>query len=163
MIRSRLLATCVVLLAAAPALAAPSVTLRTTVNLSVGDPLQQTCGAAEWIAVAPGTEVSLCYTIENTGDQTLTRHDLVDVVIGPVLMDFPYALSAGASAFISEYHTPGQTTVYTATWTSREPGAMLSASDTDSAFVIVPEPGAIAGGLAALASLGIAGAWRREP
>jgi hypothetical protein len=58
MIRSGWLAACAGALIAAGAHAAPNVTLRTTVNLSVGDAQQQTCGAAEWIAVAPGTEVA---------------------------------------------------------------------------------------------------------
>jgi hypothetical protein len=77
----------------------------------------------------------------------------VDSVIGSVLDDFPYTLVPGATAFLTQYHTPSQTTVYTGTWTARDPVGMLSASDTDSAFLLVPAPGPAASGLAALASL----------
>jgi hypothetical protein len=67
------------------------------------------------------------------GDQHRQRRvqhpHLVDSELGTILSNFPYTLSAGASAFITETTTINATTVNTATWTASDVvGASVQAS-----------------------------------
>ena len=142
----------------------PNIALHVTVDLSAGNPDVQLCGAEESIAVTPGTEVALCYEVENTGDVTLSVHDLTDSVLGVALADFHYDLVPGASVFLFQYDAPTETAVYTATWTASDLSGAVSASDVDSVFVLVPEPdvaGCGSGAVAALAGVA-ARRWSRR-
>jgi hypothetical protein len=118
--------------------------LTKTVGIDTG------CATTDTIVVPPGTTVNYCYTVQNVGIYTFTRHDLIDSELGQLLADFPATLGPGdilthtASNFII------QTTVNTATWTARDGtiiithtaqqgGAqgMAQASASDSATVFV--------------------------
>lgn len=98
---------------------APSIALTKTVGVNAG-----VCATTDTITVpGAGADVYYCYEVMNTGDVTLTLHDLVDSELGNLLTGFPYALAPGASvdsvaAGLEFSATITQTTVNTATWTA---------------------------------------------
>lgn len=98
------------------------------------------CATTDEVVVAPGTAVTYCYEITNTGSVTLTRHNLVDSEVGTILNNFPYSLVPGASAFITQTATILTDTVNSATWTAYNPGPIDVATDTDVATVTMPAP-----------------------
>ncbi|NUM44578.1 MAG: hypothetical protein HUU38_07705, partial [Anaerolineales bacterium] len=109
----------------------PELELTKTVGTDPGQ-----CATTDAIAVAPGTDVTYCYTIQNTGDITVTTHDLVDDQLGTLLTGFVYNLPPGASAFITATTTILVDTVNEGSWT----GTTLygdSVTATDTAIVTV--------------------------
>jgi hypothetical protein len=74
------------------------------------------CAGTDQINVVPGTDVVYCYTIANTGQITLTTHDLVDSVLGTLLSNFSYALAPGSSVFLTQTTNISVTTSNVATW-----------------------------------------------
>jgi hypothetical protein len=125
----------------------PSITLTKTVGL---DPNQ--CAQTGDLTVAPGTEVTYCFEVTNTGVLTLTTHSLTDSVLGQLLTDFEYALAPAASVFITETATIEATTVNTATWTANAGFEGVDATATATATVTVApqialEPDSISGSL----------------
>ena len=110
----------------------PAISLSKTVGT---DPL--VCALGDSIVVAPGTDVTYCFNITNTGDVELTVHDLVDDHLGTLLSGFPYALTPGASAFLTDTITITSTTVNTATWTAYNAGPSNVVTATDTATVTV--------------------------
>lgn len=113
----------------------PSISLVKTVGL---DPNE--CATESELAVDPGTEVTYCYEVENTGLTMLTRHDLDDSQLGGILNDFTYSLAPGASAFITQTATITQTTTNTATWTAYNPGPTNVVTATAEAIVRLAGP-----------------------
>jgi len=119
----------------------PSIVMTKTVGT---DP--DTCALTDPITVLPGTNVFYCYTVTNTGPVTLTRQDLIDSELGPLLTDFPFTLVPGASAFLTETTPIAVTTTNVATWTARDvimcggQPITITATDADSALVIVQSP-----------------------
>lgn len=101
-----------------------------------------------------GNPVYYCYTVTNTGDFTLTVHDLVDSELGVLLDGLNYALGPGDSvdtvaAGLEFSATITQPTVNTATWTACNPApgelqACIDGTDvvsyTDVATVTVGAP-----------------------
>lgn len=114
---------------------APAVKLRKTVGT---DP--NICAATTAIEVTPGTEVTYCYTVENTGTLTLTRHSLTDTELGPLLNGLAYALAPGGSAFMTTTATLVTTTVNVATWTAYNPGPTDVVTATAQARVDMTPP-----------------------
>lgn len=94
------------------------------------------CANGNAITVDYGTDVTYCYTVENTGTVTMTLHTLEDDQLGTILSDFAYNLAPGASAFITQTVTLTETTTNTAVWTADD-GVGNLATDTDSATVTV--------------------------
>ncbi len=77
------------------------------------------CASAGTLVLPPGGgTVYYCYEVWNTGNVTLTIHDLVDDQLGALLTSFPYTLAPGASTFITQAATITATTVNSATWTA---------------------------------------------
>ncbi len=115
----------------------PAITLDKTVGT---DPT--VCATTDEITLpVGGGDVTYCYEVTNTGNETLERHDLVDSELGILLNNFSYSLLPGASAFITETTNIGVTTVNTATWTAYNPAdGFTSVSATDTATVTVPGP-----------------------
>ncbi|MCB9141397.1 MAG: proprotein convertase P-domain-containing protein [Anaerolineales bacterium] len=97
----------------------PAIVLTKTVGL---DP--NTCAVTDDITVPSGTDVTYCYTVENTGDVTLNLHDLDDSELGNLFTGFPYALTPGSSVFVTETATINVTTVNTGTWTAYNAGEL---------------------------------------
>ncbi len=114
----------------------PAITLDKTVGT---DP--NVCATTDEITLPAGGEVTYCYEVTNTGNETLERHDLVDSELGMLLTNFSYTLVPGASAFITETTTLAATTVNTATWTAYNPAdGYTSVWATDTATVTVQAP-----------------------
>lgn len=100
-----------------PFVAAPAIELVKTVGTTPG-----VCAATDAITVPQGSEVTYCYTVENSGNVTLDFHTLEDSELGNLLVDFNFALAPGASYFITETATINVTTINTATWTAFNAG-----------------------------------------
>ena len=116
-------------------IAASSITLTKTVGT---DPA--ICALTDEITVPAGSDVTYCYTVENTGDVPLGFHDLDDSELGAILSAFPYTLSPGASAFLTTTTTINATTVNTATWTAYNAGPTDVVTATDVATVTIAVP-----------------------
>lgn len=102
------------------------------------------CALNDEITVPAGTEVTYCYTVENTGVVPLNLHDLGDSELGSILSGFAYSLMPGASTFVTATATISVTTVNTATWTAHNEGAInLAVRASDTAFVEVEPPTAV--------------------
>ena len=112
-----------------------SLQLRKTVGLDTS-----VCAATDEISVAPGTAVTYCYVVTNSSPITLTVHDLVDSHLGILLDSFGFALSPGASVFLTQTALITQTMVNTATWTAFNPGPADVMVATDVATVTVVPP-----------------------
>jgi uncharacterized repeat protein (TIGR01451 family) len=112
----------------------PAIEFDKTVGL---DP--NTCATTDSVTVLPGTDVTYCYSVFNSGDITLTVHDLVDSELGALLDGFVYDLAPGASAYLTETATIDEDTENTATWTAWM-DEVFYAEATDTAFVEVIEP-----------------------
>ena len=117
------------------ATAAPAIVLTKTVGLDAN-----ACAVTNAVTVLPGAEVTYCYEVTNTGILTLTRHTLSDDRLGSILVDFPYSLAPGASAFITQSATITETTVNTAAWTAFNPGPTDEVTATATATVTVSPP-----------------------
>ena len=89
------------------------------------------------ISVVPGTDVYYCYEVTNTGNVTMTLHDLVDTQLGTILDDFPLALAPGASVSLTDTATVTETTTNAAVWTAFNPGPTDVALATATATVNV--------------------------
>lgn len=113
----------------------PAISLDKTVGTNPA-----TCATTAEIAVEPGTAVFYCYQVTNIGDINLTRHDLEDSELGPILSNFSYTLVPGASAFLTQTTTVTTDTVNLATWTAYNPGPADVVSATDVATVTMLFP-----------------------
>lgn len=108
------------------------------------------CGTESALYVGLSSPVTLCFTVTNTGNITLTRHSLSDFYLGDVLSDTEHILAPGASFSIT--HTwPMVLDFYTLTpeWTAYNPGPtdVVTATDTvnfgPKVALIDVEPGSI--------------------
>jgi hypothetical protein len=93
------------------------------------------CATDDQITVQVGTEVTYCYTATNTGDATLTVHDLVDSELGDLLTDLSFDLGPSASTFVTASATIDADTTNTATWTATDPELGLTAAASAAATV----------------------------
>ena len=96
---------------------APALALNKTVGL---DP--NTCAVTDTINIPAGqggTAVTYCYTVQNTGNITLSVQNLVDDQLGVLLgPDAAFDVAPGASDFYTVTTTITQTTVNSATWSA---------------------------------------------
>lgn len=92
------------------------------------------------VLVDPGTNVYYCYEIRNDSLVTFDVHTLEDSELGTILNSLPYALSAGASAFVTAEYTAAVDVINTATWTGLQEGSGVPFQATDTASVRVIEP-----------------------
>jgi hypothetical protein len=91
------------------------------------------CATTSTITVPAGTTVFYCYTITNTGEFTLTLHNLQDSELGAIHSNLELELAPGASdSSTIESDTITTNTTNTATWTAfvELDGASTSATDT---------------------------------
>jgi hypothetical protein len=107
----------------------PSLSVEKTVGTNAN-----VCAVTDSIEVEPGTRVTYCYMVLNTGSLPLVSHDLVDDQLGTLLSDFPYILAPNASAFLTQTAIINSSVTNTATWTART-AASNQASDSDTATV----------------------------
>ncbi len=96
---------------------APSLILTKTVGL---DP--NSCSATDTVNIPSGnggTNVTYCYTVQNSGNITLSIHNLVDDQLGVLLgPDDLFDIAPGATDFYTVSTLITQTTVNTGTWTA---------------------------------------------
>lgn len=119
----------------------PAIELRVTATPNSNGTPGDECGVSDFITVAAGTEVEVCYSIRNVGGVTLTRHTLTDPVPGIILSAFPYILPPGASAFITVNRVITIPTIFTGTWTAFNPGPVDETSDAATGYVDVTGAG----------------------
>lgn len=102
----------------------PAITLTKTVGLTAG-----VCGVDESLTIEHGTPVTYCYTVENTGDVTLTSHTLVDDQLGTLLENAALTLAPGDTAqVIVDDVVLAATTTNNATWTASDSEATTACS-----------------------------------
>ncbi len=114
----------------------PSIALTKTVGTEAG-----VCASTDDILVEAGTTVYYCYTVTNTGDITLSVHDLDDDVLGGLLAGFSYDLAPGASVSTVDAGamitmTAEMDVMNTAIWTADG----ITATDTANVTVFRNEP-----------------------
>jgi hypothetical protein len=114
---------------------APEVELVKTVGLSSSE-----CAEDTEIVVPPGTPVTYCFEITNSGNFTLGLHDLIDDHLGVILDGFSFSLQPGMSVFLTQTAVIENDTTNTATWTAYNPGPVDVAESTASASVWMPAP-----------------------
>lgn len=78
------------------------------------------CAATDTISVLSATDVTYCYAVTNTGDVTLTLHNVVDDQLGSLLSNFPLSLGPGQNVWLTATTNITQTTANVATWTASE-------------------------------------------
>lgn len=87
-----------------------------------------------------GGTVVYCYSVTNTGNISLTSHDLVDSELGALLTDFAYALTPASSVFVTASSLITQTTLNTATWMASSITPTAAITSGSSALVTVAAP-----------------------
>jgi hypothetical protein len=110
---------------------APAITLTVTVGLE-----PDVCATTDRLTVAPGTFVTYCYTIRNSGDVTLTHHTLDDFELG-FGFGFYNPLPPGASSSSTSTKPIMATVVNRPVWTAFVPDSTLVATTSASAEVLV--------------------------
>lgn len=105
---------------------APAIVLTKTVGT---DPALCASNSTLFLPVGGG-EVTYCYRVRNTGNITFSRHTLADDQLGSILTDFPYSLSPGASAFITQSAQITTTTINSATWTVSNPAPSAETAES---------------------------------
>ncbi len=113
----------------------PSIVITKTVGTN-----PSVCATTTEITVTAGTTVYYCYTVQNTGNITLTTHDLTDSALGVILNGFVYTLTPGASVFVTASATLTSTTVNVAEWEAYVQDGDLPAYNFASAKVNVYVP-----------------------
>ena len=97
-----------------------------------------TCSGSKAATFNSGDTAYICYKIFNTGTIPVNRHDLIDNLNGTILLDFPYTLVPGASAFlISDPFIVTVDQVHTAEWTGRLSPFGLPTAGNDSVAIYV--------------------------
>lgn len=116
---------------------APAIVMTKTVGT---DPM--TCATTDTVTVPYGGTAYYCYSVENTGNVTLTHHTVTDDALGTVLgPDAPYDLAPGATfAFTSTHSVLTETVTAGATWTASVVGTAIVATATGSTTVNVGSP-----------------------
>jgi hypothetical protein len=118
----------------------PAVTLTTTIGLDPGE-----CATYPTLYTSGPVDAYYCYTITNSGNVSLTLHDLEDSQFGPIFSDFAATLAPGTtldtvSAGFTFNATITASKVTTATWTAYAPLLAAAVSVTDTAAVIRGTP-----------------------
>ncbi len=102
-------------------------------NKTVGT-VPAVCATTDSITVPPGGfDVYYCYTVRNTGLNTLNVHDLLDSELGTIFTGVNYALAPSATYSHIQPAMVYDTVTNTGTWTAYNPpdgGPTATASDT---------------------------------
>lgn len=117
----------------------PTIELTMTLaeDLLPGEP---ECGVSDTLTIGEGVSAEICYEIVNTSETTLSVHDLEDSELGTILSAFPFALTPGASVFLTQEFTATATTTFNGTWTAYNEGPINVAVSMDSATLTVVPP-----------------------
>jgi hypothetical protein len=121
----------------------PDMTFDKTVGLDAGS-----CAATDEISVPAGgggTDVTYCYSIENTGNVSLTYHTVEDDQLGTVLgPDEMVDIGPGETDYFTATATITGTTVNVATWSVSDGDGTVIISATDTATVTQIPPTSVA-------------------
>jgi hypothetical protein len=98
----------------------------------------QSCATTTAITTTQTTDFTYCYTITNSGNVTLTNHDLLDDQLGQIFAGLTYTLTPGSSVFVTATTFLSQTTVNSATWTASNTVYTATASATANVFIVAP-------------------------
>jgi hypothetical protein len=101
------------------------------------------CAATNLLTVNPGTPITYCYQVKNTGNVPLNVHTLTDNRFGPLLTAHPYSLLPGKSVSTTVVATPTTSVANAATWTAymtSTTGATVSAV-ANASVTVNPVPG----------------------
>lgn len=79
------------------------------------------CTATTEIQAPVGTTIVYCYTVQNTGEASLTTHSLTDSHLGQLFSDMSFSLAPGATYSTTFTQTLAVTTTNVATWTASSP------------------------------------------
>jgi hypothetical protein len=112
---------------------APGIDLVKTVGLE-----SMVCAGTSNIEVPSRTRVTYCFRATNTGNATLSLHDLYDTELGILLDDHIESLLPGTSITIYADVVINRTTTNQATWVSFNPGPVDIVYDIETATVTVP-------------------------
>lgn len=104
------------------------------ITLDVTVSLDDECGVADSLTVAPNTVVYYCYTVTNTGNIMLPNHTITDSVYGP-MTSFIYDLMPGMSESVIVSKTITADAVSTVQWMAEHPGMEMSAMAEDTVSV----------------------------
>ena len=96
-----------------------------------------TCATQSTMQVPRDTNMEYCYTVTNTGNITLTQHELTSNGFGSVLSAMTMELIPGASHTYSTTEQIHVTTVNAATWTARSVLPALTAASVATSTVII--------------------------
>jgi hypothetical protein len=108
-------------------------------NLAVAKTVSDdgSCGTSSTLAVAPGTEVTYCYTMENTGTAVLAVHTVDDDQLGLIGGGpITYTVFAGEQMVLTATAVISEAVNNVVTWSAESLGG-LTAEDTASATVNV--------------------------
>ncbi len=98
-------------------IAEPSIELTKT----VGTEPEPACATDDFLSVPPGTDVTYCYEVRNTGNVTFNLHDLFDDQLGVLQDDLAQEFAPGNTLRVTTTANILTTTVNSATWTARDP------------------------------------------
>jgi hypothetical protein len=116
------------------------------------------CGAGVAFTVPRGTDVQYCYLAHNTGQVTLSLHDLEDTQ-GPIFSGYPLALQPGFAMWLMQTRQPMAAGAFVAEWTSYNPGPSDVASDTDATPIVLAPPILFCNGPTSTFSNGLPTGW----
>ena len=94
------------------------------------------CADTKTFIISPGTEVTYCYTVANTGGITLTVHDLEDSELGVILDGLPFTFIPNSTIWLTQSAVITTPTVNTATWTAYNPGPTNTTTYANAATAI---------------------------
>lgn len=105
-----------------------------TVGSEVGE-----CAETDVISVPVGANVTYCFELINSGEITLTLHDLTDSQLGEIWAGHELEIPAWSSVYVTHTTQISATTINTATWTASDgQGIILECSDTALVNVLQP-------------------------
>jgi hypothetical protein len=108
----------------------PAISLDVTVGTGGG------CPSTSSVRVAPGTNVTYCYLVRNTGTVTVTMSSLSDTAYGALMPDSELDLAPSAAYFHIISRVVTETTTSTATWTVSNPGPVDVATASGTVTVV---------------------------
>ena len=115
---------------------APAIILTTTVGTTPNE-----CATSSDLFAAQAVTAYYCHTVTNSGNITLSQHDLTDSQLGLIFDNFTTSLPPESSSYtVTTGIMITTSTVTTATWTAYNPGPTDPATATDTASVIIGTP-----------------------
>ncbi len=113
----------------------PEISLTKTLGTDPG-----VCATSDEIMVSPGTDVTYCYEVENTGDTAFTLSDLDDDQLGNLFTGSAIPLYPGATYQHLQTVNISRTTTNIATWTASGGADGATASAVSNPATVMMDP-----------------------